>query len=316
MARYRNDLPQLGGDLFLTDGGVETTLYFKNGFEFPEMAAFHLLANAEGERAIRDLYRAYVNVAREHRVGALLESITWRASADWGAKLGYGDEALAAANRRAVTLLHEIRDELENDATRIVVSGCLGPRGDGYDASVRMTQDESAAYHASQIATLADADADMIGALTLNYTDEAIGIVRAAAARDMPCAVSFTVETDGRLPSGETMKDAIEQVDAATDAGPAYYMINCAHPTHFDDALAAGESWVSRIRGLRPNASAKSHAELDESPELDEGDAAELGAQCAELKRRLAHVNVIGGCCGTDHNHVDHIARACAPLFD
>jgi S-methylmethionine-dependent homocysteine/selenocysteine methylase len=126
---------------------------------------------------------------------------------------------------------------------------------------------------------------------------------------------SFTVDTDGRLPTGQTLGDAVAEVDAATGGAPAYYMINCAHPTHFDGALAARARWVDRMRGLRANASTRSHAELNESTELDVGNPAELGAQYAALRRRLPRLNVMGGCCGTDDRHMAAIAEACAPLF-
>ena len=121
----------------------------------------------------------------------------------------------------------------------------------------------------------------------------------------MPCVISFTVETDGRLPTGETLAEAIESVDAATGRSPAYYMINCAHPTHFDHVLDASEAWTKRLRGLRANSSRCSHAELDNAPELDIGDPHELSGQYAEFLRRFPHINVLGGCCGTDHRHVD-----------
>jgi S-methylmethionine-dependent homocysteine/selenocysteine methylase len=152
----------------------------------------------------------------------------------------------------------------------------------------------------------------MICALTMNYVEEAVGIARAAQRAAMAAAISFTVETDGHLPAGQTLEAAIEQVDRETGAYPSYYMVNCAHPTHFAPALAPGGPFTARIRGLRANASRMSHAELNEAPALDAGDPAELASQYADLKRQLRHLNVMGGCCGTDHRHVEQIARACA----
>ena len=312
MARYRNALPQVGGRLFLTDGGIETTLIFHDGLELPDFAAFHLLKTAEGEAALRRYFRAYAELAKRFGAGLILESATWRASADWGARLGYDAPALAAANRRAIRLLEEIRDEFAGDRTPVVISGCVGPRGDGYVPGHTMSAAEAEGYHAEQIGLFAETAADMICALTMNYVEEAVGIGRAAQRAAMPAAISFTVETDGHLPAGQTLEAAIEQVDRETGAYPSYYMVNCAHPTHFAPALAPGGPFTARIRGLRANASRMSHAELNEAPALDAGDPAELASQYADLKRQLRHLNVMGGCCGTDHRHVEQIARACA----
>jgi len=315
MTRYRNALPQLGGDFFLTDGGIETTLIFHEGLDLPDFAAFDLLKRPEGKGALRKYYRTYAALAKRFGAGLILESATWRASADWGARLGYDEKALADANRQAIRLLEEIRDEFAGDAMKVIISGCVGPRGDGYIPTQAMSEEKAEAYHREQVETFAETEADMVCAITMNYSEEAVGITRAAQRASMPVAISFTVETDGRLPTGQTLRAAIEQVDAATSGYPSYYMINCAHPTHFEHVLAEGESWAKRIRGLRANASRKSHAELNESPELDVGDPVELGMQHARLKRRLSQLNVLGGCCGTDHRHVEQIAAACLPLL-
>jgi S-methylmethionine-dependent homocysteine/selenocysteine methylase len=311
MTRHRQRLPQLDNDFFLTDGGIETTLIFLDGLELPDFAAFDLLRRTDGEAALRKYFRAYTALGQRFGTGLILESATWRASADWGARLGYGAAELAEANRRAVGLLQEIRDELRGHPKPVVISGCVGPRGDGYQPANTMSEPEAEAYHTAQIQTFRDTAADMITAITMNYVEEAVGIVRAASRAGLPVAISFTVETDGRLPTGQTLQAAIENVDAATSAGPAYYMVNCAHPTHFEDVLLGGAPWVRRIRGVRANASRKSHAELNESSELDIGDPAELAAQHARLKHRLPHLTVMGGCCGTDVRHVEQIATAC-----
>ena len=311
MARYRNNLPQLAGGLFLTDGGIETTLIFREGLELPYFAAFDLLKHDEGTAALRKYFQTYAEMARRYGVGCILESATWRASIDWGAKLGYSAAAMVEMNRQAIAILHEIRDEYENEKTRIVISGCIGPRGDGYNPAALMCEDEAEQYHALQAQVFRDADADMVTAITMTYAAEAIGLTRAAKNAGMPVVISFTVETDGRLPTGQALEDAIAQVDDATAKGPAYYMINCAHPTHFAGALAAGARWLERIRGLRANASIQSHAELDEAKELDDGNPVELGSQYRELRETLHKLNVLGGCCGTDHRHVEAICKAC-----
>ena len=314
-ARYRNALPQLGGGLFLTDGGIETTLIFHERLALPDFAAFPLLATTEGEAALRRYFLTYAALAARHDADLILESATWRASADWGARLGYGREALAEANRRAICLLEGIRDRHAGRGRKAVISGAIGPRGDGYRPDRLMSELEAESYHREQIETFAGTEADMVCAITMNYAAEAVGVARAAERARMPVAISFTVETDGRLPTGETLADAVAQVDRATSGYPAYYMLNCAHPDHFEAVLTKREPFTERIRGIRANASRMSHAELNESPTLDIGDPAELGRQYADLKRRLPQLNVLGGCCGTDHRHVERIAEACAPLF-
>lgn len=315
MARYRNALPQLGGSLFLTDGGIETTLIFHDGLDLPDFAAYALLRRPEGEAALRKYFRAYAAIAQRFGVGLILESATWRASRDWAERLGHTPAELADLNRAAVRQLEGIRAEFQTARAPVVISGCLGPRGDGYNPSSLMSVEAAEAYHAEQVRIFADSAADLVTAITLNYVEEAIGIARAARSAGMPVVIAFTVETDGRLPTKDTLQAAIERVDTATAAYPVYYMINCAHPTHFERALDPKEAWAQRLRGVRANASRQSHAELNESPTLDIGDPVELGREYAALKQRLPRLNVMGGCCGTDHRHIEQIATACAPLF-
>jgi len=310
-AEYREHLPQLNGQLFLTDGGLETTLVFHEGWDLPSFEAFVLLDSDRGRQALSSYLDRYVPMAIAAGAGFILESPTWRANPDWAEKLGYGREALARVNRDAIDFLIEIRARYETQTSPMVISGCIGPRGDGYDAGVAMSPEEAENYHAFQIGIFRDAGADLVSAFTMTNSNEALGIARAAKAAGMPCVISFTLETDGRLPTGESLAQAIATVDAGTDEGPAYYMINCAHPTHFDHVLAAGGAWVKGLRGIRANSSRCSHAELDNSPELDMGDPIELGGQYADLRRRFPQLNVLGGCCGTDHRHVERISLAC-----
>jgi S-methylmethionine-dependent homocysteine/selenocysteine methylase len=315
MAKYRSRLPQLAERLFLTDGGMETTLIFLEGLTLPEFASFDLLNTPDGKDALRKYYRTYAEIAKRFGTGLLLDTATWRANTDWGARLGYAPQALAEANRQAVRVLEEIRDEFETGETPIVISGCVGPRGDGYVPSSAMTDVDGESYHSEQIQVFAGSAADMISAVTMNYVEEALGIVRAARRADMPVAISFTVETDGRLPTGQSLRSAIEEVDAKTDQYAAYFAINCAHPTHFDDVIANGGEWIERVRAVRANASRKSHAELNDSPELDIGNPTEFGADYLRLMKRLPRLNVMGGCCGTDVRHITCIAESCVPLF-
>ncbi len=310
MAKYRSHLPQLDGGVFLTDGGIETTLIFHDNIELPYFAAFDLLREHNGRDALRKYFRKHAAIARKDGVGFILESPTWRASADWGDKLGYLRAALAEANRAAIALMAELRGEFQGPHTRMVISGCVGPRGDGYDPGQIMSPDEAEAYHAEQIGTFAATEADMITAITMTNANEAIGVARAAKKAGMPVVISFTVETDGRLPTGQGLAEAITEVDMATQSAPAYYMINCAHPTHFADALKGG-AWTARLRGLRANASCRSHAELDAATDLDDGDPVALAGEYRALMQRFPHINVLGGCCGTDHRHIEQISTAC-----
>jgi homocysteine S-methyltransferase len=311
MRRDGKSLPQLRDGLFLTDGGLETTLVFKHKLPLPYFAAFCLLNKKGGWATLAGYYRAFALIARSHDLSFILESPTWRASIDWGARLGYSAAAIADLNRLAIILMSELRAQLERPGRPMVISGCIGPRGDGYDAIQRITEVEAEDYHRHQISAFYDSEVDLITAISMTNIPEAIGIARAATAYKLPLVVSFTVETDGRLPTGSSLKEAILSVDERAGNAPAYYMINCAHPTHFELALAGNDPWIQRIRGVRANASRRCHAELNESRTLDDGDPAELGTQYADLLRRHPHINVLGGCCGTDSRHIEQIANAC-----
>lgn len=304
-------LPQLRGDrLFVTDGGLETELVFHDGRDLPCFAAFPLLSQSDTRARLRRYYDGYLDIARRNGAGFVVETPTWRANPDWARELGYTPMRLDEANRAAVELAEEVRTAAAADGVTAVVSGCLGPRGDGYDPRTAMTQDDAEQYHSVQIATFADTSADQVTAMTITNAAEATGIVRAAAAAGIPVAVSFTVETDGRLPTGQALHEAIDQVDAETGGAAAYFMINCAHPAHFASALEPEGTWRRRLAALRANSSRRSHAELDEATELDQGDATELGAEHAALRDRLPAVRLLGGCCGTDVRHVAAIVSA------
>ena len=307
-SRHRQQLPQLDDRLFLTDGGLETTIIFHDGVDLPLFAAFPLLKDDEGTEALRRYYRPYAQLAADNGTGFVLESPTWRASPRWARELGISDEELDSLNRRAIALMEELRDEFEPDDAAWVISGNIGPQDDGYSPSTKLSADEAREYHSTQIGTFADTAADVVTVLTMTYVEEAIGVARAAQDAGVPAVISFTLETDGRLPSGQALGDAIEEVEAATDGGPAYYMLNCAHPTHFEHVLEG--PWVGRIRGLRANASTRSHAELDEAEDLDDGDPHDLGERYARLREKLPALNVVGGCCGTDQRHVTQICSA------
>ncbi|MAL99663.1 MAG: homocysteine S-methyltransferase [Alteromonadaceae bacterium] len=314
MTKYRDRLPQMQDQLFLTDGGLETTLIFQDGIDLPHFAAFTQLSDPAGRERLRKYFLRYADIARAGQAGFILEAPTWRASPDWGLKLGYSSEELADINAEAIWLLEEVRATCQSADMPVVISGCIGPRGDGYNPEAIMTEQEAQSYHSLQVNVFAGSEADMITAMTITNVPEAIGITRAAKAAGIPLCLSFTVETDGRLPTGETLRTAIGAVDRATDNGPIYYMINCAHPSHFTQAVASGEPWLKRIRAVRANASRRSHAELDNADNLDAGDPVALGREYAELRELLPWLTVMGGCCGTDHRHVEQMCRHCTTV--
>lgn len=312
--KYRHALPQLGQQTFLADDGLETDLVFNHDWDLPAFASFVLLESASGMAALEQYYRRYIDIATNHNTGLVLEAPTWRANPDWGRKIGYNPETLAKLNKRAIQQLENIRRASAKpgeEALPIVISGCIGPQDDGYSPTTRLTIDQARIYHRFQVDVLAQTPADMLCAMTITYVEEAIGIALAAQAANMPVAISFTVETDGYLPSGVSLADAIRVVDVATNSAPVYYMINCAHPTHFASQLDHSGEWKVRIAGVRANASCMSHAELDVATELDAGNPEDLGRRYAELKRYLPNLRVLGGCCGTDHRHIEAIAEHC-----
>jgi len=297
------------GAFVLADGGMETTLIYGRGIALPLFSSFVLLEDEDGRAALRDYYAPYLALAERHGVRFLLDTPTWRANRDWGAQLGYPPAALDAVNRAAAAFVQELRDATGRPEA-VVCAGVVGPRGDGYRADDRGTADEAQAYHAAQIASFAAAGLDMVAAYTLTHTEEAVGIVRAARAAGLPVSIGVTVETDGRLPSGEGLREAVERIDHETDGATAYFLVNCAHPTHFASVLDDPGDWLTRIAGVRANASTKSHAELDAAPDLDAGDPRELADRYVELRALLPGLTVVGGCCGTDDRHVAAICDA------
>lgn len=295
-------LPEVASG-WVTDGGLETDLIFHRGLDLPDFASFPLLDHEEGRAALEDYYRGYAEVAARAGAGLLLETPTWRANGDWGARLGYDADALRRVNRAAVDHLRGLAGEVSAEVGHVLVVGAVGPRGDGYLAG-DLDADRYADYHWAQLAAFAEAGADLATAYTLTTVAEAIGIVRAAQDVGLPVGISFTVETDGRLPDGTALGDAVEQLDAATAAAAAHLLVNCAHPDHVASGLDADAAWAGRIAGLRVNSSRLSHAELDEAEELDEGDLPDLAGRTRALAEALPAVRIIGGCCGTDARHV------------
>ncbi|HEX8056855.1 MAG TPA: homocysteine S-methyltransferase family protein [Novosphingobium sp.] len=294
---------------FLTDGGLETWLFFQQGFEAPLFAAIMLMEDEPARQALRTYFDGFLAMAESAGTGFVLDTVTWRGCTQWAPKLGVTADELLRLSSESVRFAAGIRDAWQARVPAIVINGVVGPAGDGYAPEEVPDADSAFATHAPQIRALAEAGAEMISAITMTNVGEAIGVVRGAQEVGLPVVVSFTVETDGKLPSGDLLGDAIRAVDAATDSAPAYYMVNCAHPDHFGDTIARGSDWRARIGGLRANASRLSHAELDEAEVLDDGDPEEFGRQHAELASLLPGLRVLGGCCGTDHRHVGSVSQ-------
>jgi S-methylmethionine-dependent homocysteine/selenocysteine methylase len=309
MPRYRSALPQLCGDMFLTDAGVETDLIFNHGIEIREFAAHTLLPTPEGRVALTRYFEGFLRLAKEMDTGFILDSVTWKAHVHWASSLRASSAELRAANEDSLHFIASLRERFGGNAKPIVLNAIMGPRGDAYRPEAEIAMDTAENYFTEQLGWLAATEADMVTALTFNQAGEAAGLARAARAAGLPAVVSFTVETNGALPTGQRLSDAIKQVDGATDGYPSYFMINCAHPDHFAGVLQDAP-WARRIRGVRANASRRSHAELDSAPELDRGDPHELAGQYRELADRMPWLNVFGGCCGSDLRHVIEIAHA------
>ena len=301
-------LREIGDQVLLTDGGLETVMVFLEGMDLPQFASFSLLDSDEGRAALTKYYTAFLDEAAAQRAGFILDSVTWRASAGWGQVMGLEADRIDAVNREAVAFVQAMR-AARPERQRILISGVIGPHGDAYAPERVLSAVAAQEYHRRQVEVLAASGVDMISAMTISSHGEAIGIAKAAQAVGQPVALSFTVETDGRLISGMTLEDAIHRTDDATDGAPIWYGINCAHPDHFRHVLTG--DWVDRIGSVRANASRRSHAELDEAAELDDGNVAELARDYHQLLHLLPGLHVLGGCCGTDLRHVAAIGRSC-----
>ena len=309
MSKYRNALPQLSGDLYLADAGIETDLIFNHGVEIREFASHTLLPDPINREIVAKYFRGFLSLANNFDAGFILDSQTWKAHLHWAEDLGATEQELYSANKDSIAFIAKLRDEYSTNSKPIVLNGVIGPRGDAYAPEAKVAAEEAEEYHAKQIAWLAETEVDMVTATTFTQSDEAIGVIQAALSADLPIVISFTVETDGRLPTCQPLGEAINAVDDATDAAAAYFMVNCAHPDHFFDVLDDSD-WARRIRGLRCNASRLTHAELDECEVLDDGDPEELANQYKSIAASMPWLNVFGGCCGSDLRHVAEIAKA------
>ncbi len=306
--KYRNNLPQLSGHDMTTQGGTWTWLQYVDGFELQHFCGFDLLNNPKAVVALRDYHRKVIEAVLPYEFGILVEGLHYRASWDWGKLVGYSKEGLKEINIQGVEFYHELASEYESDTSPIPIGGVVGPRGDAYDIENTPDVAEAEDYHSEQIETLKLAGVDLITAATFSSIEEAIGITRAAEAIEMPIVISFFTNNDGRLEGGDTMREAVEKVDAATNSAPAYYMINCCHPTEFAPALEE-KDWTNRLGGFMPNAVAMEKLSLCSLGHLEDGDPDELGIQMGEIATRFPSIHVWGGCCGTDSRHLGQIAK-------
>ncbi|MFM9878532.1 MAG: homocysteine S-methyltransferase family protein [Rhodoglobus sp.] len=310
MAKYAGALPQLQSDLYyLTDAGLETDLIFHGNLELPLFASCVLLRTDDGMAALRAYFDGMARIADQAGLGFIVDTATWRANPDWTTQLGYSHDEFREANRAAAKLALDVRDQWERDIP-MPVSGVVGPRGDGYRPGDLQSVEEARDYSSRQVGVLAEAGVDFVSAITMNYPAEGAGIALAAQDVGLPVVISFTVETDGNLATGQSLAEAIAFVDEVTGSAPAYYMVNCAHPTHLPTELKSDEPWAKRVRGYRANASILSHTELDEAEDLDAGDIERLAAQLADLAEAVPQLTILGGCCGTDNRHIAAIAAA------
>jgi S-methylmethionine-dependent homocysteine/selenocysteine methylase len=287
---------------WIADAGLETVMIFLEGLDLPHFASFALLDTKEGKAALTRYFDHFAQLARDGGTGLVLDTATWRANMGWAGVMGMEAGAIRDANLKATAFARAARDRLGSPGLPVLINGVVGPGGDGYQSDAALSAERAEAVHDHQISALAEGRVDLVTAVTMTTPAEAVGIARAARRHGLPHVLSFTLETDGGLPNGQSLQSAIEEVDAMTSASALFYMINCAHPTHFRDVLDG--PWVARIGGIRANASRMSHAELDAMTELDDGDPVEFGALYRDLGRRLPNLRLIGGCCGSDHRHV------------
>lgn len=299
---------QKEGCFYLSEGGSETEIMYKYGFELPQFAMFPLLDNPEAVSKLREMYRSYLDVVAKHGMCALIGGLDYRASPDWGDLLGYSPEGLSEANHKSIAFLREVADEYVSDIPEILIQGLIGPRGDAYERNESITENEAEDYHSVQLSTLKEANVDLALAITFNNIPESIGVTRAAAKIGVPFAISLTLDSTSKLNSGPSLAEAITTIDAETDQAPEFYLINCSHPVEYEPAIEPGD-WITRVRGVRPNASKMEKIALCQIGHLEEGDPVELGELCGDLARRYPHMDIWGGCCGTWDVHLNEIAN-------
>lgn len=307
--KLSNGFPvQTAGHYYMCEGGTETEVMYKHGFSFPHFAVFELLKDTKAVAALKRMYQDYFEVVAKHNMSALVGGLDYRASPDWGALLGYSAEGLADINHQSIEFLRNIAVDYSNNIENILIQGLIGPRGDAYETNHSITEAEAQDYHSVQLQTLKSANVDLATAMTFNNVPESIGVARAAVEADVPLCISLSLDGSSNLNSGPSLAEAITTIDAATDSSVAFFMINCVHPLEYEPALA-DEQWITRIRGVRPNASVMDKLSLCTIGHLEAGNPTELGKQMGDLMQRYPHMDICGGCCGTWDTHLDQIAE-------
>lgn len=301
--------PFQDGLLYLTEAGTETEVLYKEGYELPHFAMWTLLDNPEAMERIGDMYRRYLDVAAENETGIVLCGFDYRASPDWAALLDVDRDGLREVIHRGIGFLRDVSDPYRDRVPHILLGGSIGPRGDAYSRGEPVTADSAEEYHSFQIACLKEAGADIACAHTFNNIPEAVGVARAARAEGLPLAMYFSLDSSSRLNTGPSLRDAVIETDSQTGNAPLFYGLNCSHPVEFEPALEPGD-WIDRLRSIRPNASKMEKIALCKLGHLEDGDPDELGAQMGDLARRYPHMDIMGGCCGTDERHLSRIAEA------
>lgn len=309
MTLQSTTFPREDGILYLTEGGTETEVIYRHGHELRDFAMFELMNKPEAVRDMENMYRRYLDKAAQYGFSALMSGFDYRASPDWGAKLGYSAEGLREMQHKCIDFLRGVSRAYEDQIERIAIAGCIGPKGDAYSLNRDITAEEAEDYHATQCETLRDCGVDLIWAATINNIPEAVGISRAAARVGLPVNMSFTLDSSHKLKSGPSLKEAIEATDTEAGAArPDSYGINCSHPLEFEPALEPGD-WARRLRSLRPNAAKMDKVSLCKLGHIEEGDPEELGQMMGDLAKRYPDIDIWGGCCGTWDKHFDRIAH-------
>ncbi len=302
--------PQRPGVQYLTEGGQETEILYKYGYDLPHFAMLPLLDDGRAMAELHGMYERYLDTAAAHGFGVLMAGMDYRASPDWAELLGYSPATLEDMQLRAIGFLRDVAKPYVDELPAVLIAGIVGPRGDAYTLDQRMSVEQAQDYHSTQIATLARAEVDLVEAMTFNSVPEAVGVARAAADVGLPASIAFTLDSNHRLHSGPSLREAIESVDAACgDARPAFYGINCSHPLEFLPAIEPG-SWFDRVRCLRPNAAMMDKIALCSLGHLESGDPVDLGRRMGAIAKQYPHIDIWGGCCGTWETHLDQIARS------
>lgn len=299
---------QKAGKFYMCEGGTETEIMYKYGFDFPHFAVFELLKNPRAVSKLNEMYEKYFSVISENGMSALVGGLDYRASPDWGKKLGYTGQELADINLECIEFLRKSASPFSKEIDEILIQGLIGPRGDAYGKGGSINAEEAQEYHSVQLSTLKEANVDLVTAITFNNVEESVGVARAAKDFGIPLCISLSLDSSSKLNSGPSLSEAILKIDELTGNSVDFYMVNCVHPLEYEPAFDNNE-WMKRIRGVRPNASAMDKISLCKIGHLEDGDPVELGQQVGGLMKRHPHMDILGGCCGTWDTHLREIAK-------